>query len=37
MTPDKRVEKLERSHIPQIRNTESAVRSHINPDKRAEK
>jgi hypothetical protein len=36
MNPDKRVEKLEHSHIPQIQNIESAVRSHMNPDKRAE-
>jgi hypothetical protein len=36
MKPDKRVEKLERSHIPQIQNIEAAVRSHMNPDKRAE-
>jgi hypothetical protein len=37
MKPDKRVEKLECSHIPQIQNHESAVHSHMNPDKRAEK
>jgi hypothetical protein len=36
MDPDKRVEKLERSHIPQIKNIESAMRSHITTDSNGE-